>query len=343
MKKAFRKITLFTLFALFGVGFLFISSTQAIDNKVQFTPKNIWVDFDELPFEMDDWAPGDSGQKTIVIENNENFDINVYFKAATTSNSNVLADALIVTIDNRSNYLSYLFNNNIPLTSVNSGEPQEYDITIKFDENAENEYQGKSINFDFIITVEEIGDGEGPILPVIIPGGWGRGYTTTTTIPSPTTTIPGRVAGAETKRSGNVPVPSFGTVTTIPLGEKIIKPIVAGAKTIRNTCPVSLIFSKTNPLLAALTCFGHDMCKSYFNPWWSLLLALIVIGGSALLIRNYHFLVWLTLILSLIALFWIFVLSLGLCFNVWLILFIGLFLIGEVIFLKKRKEGPYRT
>jgi len=339
MKKDFRKIVLFTLFALLGVGFLFVSSAQAVNNKVQFDDKDIWVDFDDLPFEMNNWAPGDSEQKTITIENNEYFDIDVYFKATTSNDNILLAKALIVTIDNKSNYLSYLFDRIISLTSVNPGKPQDYDIAIKFDENAGDKYQNQSINFDFIITVEEIGEGEGPILPVIIPGVRGRGYTTATTIPSPTTTtVPGKVAGAETKRGGSLPVPSFSTSTTIPIEEKIMRPIITGIETVRNSCPVSLILSETNPLLAALTCFGHEVCKSYFNPWWSLLLAVIIIGGSALLIRKYPFIVWLTAILALIGLFWIFVLSLGLCLNIWLVLVIGLFLLGEAIFLKKRKN-----
>ena len=290
--KNFRKISLFALFALFCIGFLFVSSTQAANNKVQFTPKNIWVDFNGLPFKMNNWAPGDSGQKTIIIENNENFDINVYFGATSTPSSvdnNLpnLADVLIVTIDDKLSYLSDLFDGNISLTQVNSGKSQKYDIIIKFDENAENKYQDKFINFDFIITVEEIGGGNEEI-PVIIPGGWGGGYTTTTTI-SPTTTttlLPGEVAGEATKREffeEDEEEGLLGTTTTTisPLklvaGVSIIKPF---------SCPVNLTMSGINPLLASLLCLGQGMCDSCLNPWLVLLLGLTITLGSAILVKK---------------------------------------------------------
>ncbi|GAI30659.1 unnamed protein product, partial [marine sediment metagenome] len=60
------------------------------------------------------------------------------------------------------------FDNNITLGSVNSGESQDYQLNMSFDKEAGNEYQNKTIDFDFVITAEEIP-------PVIIPGG--RGYT----------------------------------------------------------------------------------------------------------------------------------------------------------------------
>ena len=167
---------------VFGVGFLSVNPVQAIndnDNEVRFTPKDIWVDFDGLPFDLKNFAPGMSAQKTIIITNNENFDIDVFLKTSrnTPFPSEGEADlADVLTIDGKSNYLSDLFDNNIILGSVNSGEFQEYNITLSFDgEKAGDEYQNKTINFDFVITAEEIGGGGPPIPPVFVSGGGGGG------------------------------------------------------------------------------------------------------------------------------------------------------------------------
>jgi len=108
--------------------------------------------------------------KTIKITNDENFNINLYFKAekaSGTSGNDVLAEALTVKVNTESNHLSYLFNNNITLGIINSGDSQDYDITIIFDAYAGNQYQDKNIDFNFVLTVEEE--------HVIIPGGRGGG------------------------------------------------------------------------------------------------------------------------------------------------------------------------
>jgi hypothetical protein len=158
---------------IFSGVFLFYQSARA--EEVQFGDKDIFVDFDGLPFNLSNWAPGNSAQKTIVINNNENFDIDVYLKASSTSTDKSLANVLTITTNNQSKHLSDLFDNNITLGSVNSGGSQDYDVAIKFDEDAGNEYQGKTINFDFIITAEQTEEDNGEIPPVIIPGGGGGG------------------------------------------------------------------------------------------------------------------------------------------------------------------------
>jgi protein-S-isoprenylcysteine O-methyltransferase Ste14 len=167
MDKTFKTILIISII-VFGVGFFFTNSVQAVQQAVQFEGKNIYVDFDGLPFVMKNWAPGDSEQKTITIKNDENFDINIYFKAKKTLGDDILADVLTITIDNKSNHLSDLLNNNIVLTPVNSKESQNYNVAISFDEDAGNKYQDKTINFDFIIVAEQIG---GKKEEVIIPGG----------------------------------------------------------------------------------------------------------------------------------------------------------------------------
>lgn len=192
------KIILLISVIVFSIGFLLINSAQA--GMVQFGDKDIFVDFDELPFNLSNWAPGMSSlPKTIAITNNEDFDINLYFKAKKTSGDEILADVLIVTIDSKLNRLADLFNDNVALAPVDSGKSQNYNIAISFDEDAGNEYQGKSINFDFIITAEQIGKGDGDIPPVIIPGGVGGGG-----------------GGVDIPTASTTPITETGEVTATP-------------------------------------------------------------------------------------------------------------------------------
>jgi len=176
-----KKISFIIVIIILGVGFLCTNSAQAI----KFADKEIFVDFDGLPFDLSNFAPGmNTSTKTITITNNENFDIDVYFKAEKTAGdpSNYLADSLFVDIDNESNYLSDLLNTNITLGSIGSNASQSYDIFINFDKNAGNNSQNETIDFDFILTVEEEhqdededDDENGDIPPIIIPGGGSSG------------------------------------------------------------------------------------------------------------------------------------------------------------------------
>lgn len=333
------KIILILSIIIFGIGFLFVNSTQAINNKVQFDLKDIFVDFNGLPFDMENWAPGASTPlKTIAITNDENFDIDVYFKATTTSDNsdNILANALIVTIDNKSNYLSYFFDNNISLTPVNSEKSQNYDIIIKFDENAGNKYQDKFINFDFIIIVKEIGkDGE-EIPPVIIPGGWGGGYITTTT-----TTPPGEVAGEATKReffeeSREEELPETTTTTTTTI---FPSKFIAGISTVGPfSCPVNLTIAGIHPLLASLLCLGQGMCDS-LNPWIILLLGIGIIIITLYLAAIEHFDHWIAFILILAVLIYLLLFVLGICLSPWIIFIIGLVVIIGAFLTRGLKES----
>ena len=170
-KKTFTNLITSSLICLFGI-FVFALPVQA--GVVQFGNKQIFVDFDGLPFNLTNWAPGMNEMKSIRVDNNEHFDINVYLKAEKISGDDLLAEALTITTDGGSNHLIDLFTNNTFLSLVDSRDFKDYDIAISFDKNAGNEYQNKVINFNFIVTVEEIGGGGSAT--VIIPGGGGSGY-----------------------------------------------------------------------------------------------------------------------------------------------------------------------
>jgi len=344
MKRDLRKITLLTLLALFGAGFLFVNSVQA--GIVKFGDKNIFADFNGLPFNLSNWVPGTSTPlKTISITNDENFDINVYF-AATTSNDNILADVLTVTIGDKSEHLSDLFNSNIFLGSVNSGKFQDYNIIIKFDENAGDKYQNQFINFDFIITVKEIGGGNGGILPVIIPGGGYPGqYVTTTTIPpTTTTTIPGEVAGEATKREffedgGEEGLPETTTTTTTTITTILPSGFVAGISTIGPfSCPVNLVMSGINPLLASLLCLGQNACDTCLNPLIILLLGIGIIIIALYLAATKLLNNWIAFIIALAVIVYLLLFVLGVCLSPWLIFIIGLVAIIVAFLISRLKR-----
>ncbi|GAI16508.1 unnamed protein product, partial [marine sediment metagenome] len=172
MSKALKTILIISII-VFGGSFLFVNSAQA--GEIRFRDKNIFVHFNGLPFDLSNFAPGMSDKKNIRIENKENFDIDVFLKTSRNEpfpeeGKADLADVLTLTVGEQSKHISELFNESMELLSVNSGEFQDYQLNISFDEDAGNEYQGKTINFYFIITA---GKGNGDIPPVVIPGGGG--------------------------------------------------------------------------------------------------------------------------------------------------------------------------
>ena len=176
MSKALKTILIISII-VFGGSFLLINSAQA-GVVIQFGNKQIFVDSNGLPFNLNNFAPGMSDVKSITIENNENFDIDIFLKTSRNEpfpekGEADLADVLTLTVGEQSKHISELFNESMELLSVNSEKFQDYQLNISFDEDAGNEYQGKTISFDFIITAEQIGKGNGEIPPVVIPGGGG--------------------------------------------------------------------------------------------------------------------------------------------------------------------------
>ncbi len=170
-KKLLSGSLILTAIILIG---LFLPCLPARAEIIQFGVKNIFVDFKGLPFNLNNWAPGMSQTAEMTIENNEDFEINVYFQAEKISGCDILANSLTISAENKSAHLLSLFDDKITLDSINSGQTQEYQLKIDFDKEAENDCQDKNVNFNFVITVEEIG-AEGEEEEVIIPGG-GGGY-----------------------------------------------------------------------------------------------------------------------------------------------------------------------
>ncbi len=213
-KKLLSGSLILTAIILIG---LFLPCLPARAEIIQFGVKNIFVDFKGLPFNLNNWAPGMSQTAEMTIENNEDFEINVYFQAEKISGCDILANSLTISAENKSAHLLSLFNDKITLDSINSGQAQDYQLKIDFDKEAKNECQDKNVNFNFVITVEEIG-AKGEEEEVIIPGG-GGGYS----YPSP---------AAPTSQTGQVTAtPEQGGTTSLisPDGSQIELIIPASA------------------------------------------------------------------------------------------------------------------
>jgi len=223
------KTILIIFVIVFGIGFLPINPAQA--GTAQFGGKNISVDFDGLPFDLSNWAPGMSaGPKTIKITNDEGFDIDLYFKAEKTSGEDMLAEVLTTIVDGQSKHLKDLFSDNLFLGVVNSGDFQNYDITVSFDGEAGNEYQSKTINFNFVLTAAEKGTGgNGGGGGTGGGGGPGGGGGTSVTIPGGGSYIPPEIPTTDNGRV--VATPGEGGITTLgnPDGGGVRLVIPAGA------------------------------------------------------------------------------------------------------------------
>jgi len=225
MNKVSKTILIISVI-VFGFGFLLPHSAQA--DILRFGDKNIFLDTDGLPFDLSNWAPGMSDVRSITIENNENFNIDVFLK--TLRNSPIpnqgeadLANVLTLNVGTLSEHISELFTKNMQLASVNAGQSKGYDLDMSFDQSAGNEYQSKTIDFDFIITAAEIGGGGNGG-----PGGPGPGGTSVT-IPGGGSYIPPEIPTTDNGRV--VATPGEGGITTLsnPDGGGVKLVIPAGA------------------------------------------------------------------------------------------------------------------
>ena len=132
-----------------------------------------------------------------------------------------LANVLTLNISALSKHISELFTKNMQLASVNAGQSKGYDLDMSFDQSAGNEYQSKTINFDFVLTAVEQGGGGGGDGP----GGGG----TSVTIPGGGSYIPPEIPTTDNGRV--IATPGEGGITTLgnPDGGGVKLVIPAGA------------------------------------------------------------------------------------------------------------------
>jgi len=303
------KTILISSVAIFGVCLIFSEPVQA--------QLPVDVEFENEPlFDKANFLPGDDVSRFVKVTNNTDVSQKVGTRVSDFDDDYNLGDVLNLQIKEggiilSSSTLSDFFNAGvIYLSEVPAYSSTQYDFIITFISESGNNYQGKTLTFDFIVGIDISETTTTTTVPPLgptgsyVPGqyvppsgvvaGATTGQTTTTTIPPTTTTtipgIPGEVAGEATQREffedgveeGFSGITTTTTTTTLPglvLGKSIIR---------IPSCPVNLIMSGINPLLSYLLCLGQNACKACISPWLVLLLGLITTFGGAILAKKHH-------------------------------------------------------
>ncbi len=107
----------------------------------------------------------------------------------------------------------------------------------------------------------------------------GNAISSTTTVPSTTTTVPGRVAGAETRRERSILGAASPITTTTNI--RATTTATTATTTITHPMPVDIPISQMNPFLASI--LG---VTSHINPWLMLVIALLSFGGAFYLFKK---------------------------------------------------------
>jgi len=137
----------------------------------QFGNKQIFIDFDGLPFALNNLTPGKSETKEIIINNKEGFDVSVYLGANKISENKNLASVLLLSIaKNQPISLLELFKEDIFIINVPSNSNKNISLEIIFPLNSGNEYQASSLDSDFKISVTQISDTPQTFGSVVLPG-----------------------------------------------------------------------------------------------------------------------------------------------------------------------------
>jgi hypothetical protein len=167
------KIILISLIAVFGIGVLFVSPTQA-------QPPPLVIDFQETPlFNKTNFLPGDGVTRWVNVTNNsgENQEIGVNVTGYSEClGTYCLSDELNLVISKNGNPLytgsltDFYKAGEIHLSNLPNGNTNQYDFSITFIPETENNYQGLGTSFNF-----EIGFWGESISGEIPPGGGGGG------------------------------------------------------------------------------------------------------------------------------------------------------------------------
>jgi len=188
VNKLFKTI-LIILIAVFGAGFLGIPiSADAEIVNLEITPDPI--------FSVDNFLPGDTISQTITIYNDSGKDYVSIILTANSTGTTSLASVLELETGEASIGLDELLNGGvigISNVGINDGEEKNFDLAMYFKEqgNEDNNYQGKSVNFNFEFIFlgengeendENVGGGGGAFLPGLTIRGAKSKVATTTVI-----------------------------------------------------------------------------------------------------------------------------------------------------------------
>ena len=171
MAKSYIKVIFLVLIALF------------LPLKGIFAQNGILVQFSPDPlFNAANFLPGDSLTGQIRVDNNTGQQVSIYMWTKNVIDNGHLGNVLSLIITKNGtqlyhNHLANLFSeNSVLLSSIDAGTQALYQIVLSFDSEAGNEYQNKSLQFDFNIGIESQDQGSG--------GGGDGGSSTTITVGS---------------------------------------------------------------------------------------------------------------------------------------------------------------
>ena len=159
MKKDFKII-----FTILGIAVL--SGVFPFGNIVMANDEDLIVEFEQKPlFNETNLSPGNSVTRWIKVTNNSDEDKGIAIKADNIqkcSEEKCLSDMLDIVIkEGKTEFyndtLTQFYNKGeVSLSNLDSGNNTQYDITVTFNEIAENKYQDKSTGFDLVIGFQEI-------------------------------------------------------------------------------------------------------------------------------------------------------------------------------------------
>ena len=172
--KIVKIILCLTLF----LGLAFVSSDLAQASTVKLENKEIFVSTTGLPFNLDNFYPGkETGTKNITIDNDEDFDIDISIGANSSLLDPDFARVLSLEIDGKDISIFDLIQDDLELSSIEANEEKSYDLKIKFDRGAGNQYQEAQIEFDFVITISDADtETEEEVTIVTTPSGGGAPF-----------------------------------------------------------------------------------------------------------------------------------------------------------------------
>ncbi len=168
MNKITKTILIISI-TFFGVGFLSISSTQAVSP--------LEVEFESTPlFNQANFLPGDSVTRWVKVTNNSGETQRIATEAINQIDPDDLSSQLNLTIKEGT---TAIFNDTLEkffsqgetyLSDLADGNQTQYDFIITFNPGSENDYQEKTLGFDILVGFE--GTEGGLPLP---PSGGGTG------------------------------------------------------------------------------------------------------------------------------------------------------------------------
>lgn len=123
-------------------------------------PLTVQFDNEPLPlFNVSNFMPGDNKEANITVGNNSDISQSAYIEAVNISNGDNLASQMKLEMFDgpisiyNNNFETFLNAGPVPLSSVlpGSSNSKTYNLKITFLENANNDYQGKTLGFDICV------------------------------------------------------------------------------------------------------------------------------------------------------------------------------------------------